>query len=329
MRKETALKGRIVLAAALFVLVISGQCLGNGVVLEEASGITRLDDDHLLIVSDEDSKGYYRLKLSGHKEMEILIDPSRLDRVQLPLPQLPLDLESIGVLADERVVVLSERLHALIGEEGVIVDYDSPLTEIGNRGLEGLAIRHLEDKSSYVAVLWEGGYPVREDMPLRLPKCIGRHATRPVIFIHLLGANERLGWLKKDQGCGIVDLEVPQPSGQEPDAQRFRAPDLVWHKLGEKEWGFIVLLSSQNSPESGKPEYLYKWLQQFTIGGKPVGEPLDIDSRAPEELKGANWEGLGWFEQGKSLMLINDVSRDDHCRRTSVITVELPDDWKW
>jgi hypothetical protein len=324
MRKETALKGRIVLAAALFVLLISGECLGNGVVLKEASGVTRLGDE-LLIVGDEAPGGYYRFKLNGQEGKEIPIDPSRVIRVQFPRGCLALDLESIGVLADERVVVLSERLRSLVGEKGVIAEYGNPLAELGNRGLEGLAVRGLEDGSSRIAVLWEGGYPVCKDLPKQLQGQICGHAMHPVVWIHDIKPYAKAGWIGEEDALWLIDLSVPEPAGLEPEAQRFRAPDLVWHNLGKGDWGFIVLLSSENSPRCGKPKYLYKWLQRFTVEGNPYGEPLHLNAIVPENLKDANWEGLGWFEEGKSLVIIHD---SPPAGQPTAFVVDLPESWR-
>jgi len=130
---------------------------------------------------------------------------------------------------------------------------------------------------------------------------------------------------KKEYELLEIELDVPKPDGQEPQAQRFRAPDLVWYKDGMNDWGFIVLLSSQNSPKEGKTKYKHQWLQWFTIDGRPLGKPLDLKAIIPAQLKGANWEGLGWFEEGRSLVLIHDKPPKGH---PTAFVVNLPDDWK-
>ncbi len=297
--------------------------------VEEASGITRLGD-HLLIVGDDDAGAYYRFPLQGVRGQFIPIDPSRVTRVALPQAELAVDLESIDVLADGRVVVLSERLRALVGEKGVIAEYANRLSEFGNRGLEGLAVRSLEKGTSRVAVLWEGGYPEHKAVPVQLQKHIGRLPMHPVIWIHDLKVDQAGITVKLKAALRVVVLDVPKPAGQEPQAQRFRTPDLVWDHWdndgdGKKDWGFIILLSSQNSPEDGKPEYMHQWLQRFTIAGKPVGTPLDLNKGVPPHLKRANWEGLGWFEEGKSLVLIHDKPPEGP---PTALIVGLPDNWK-
>lgn len=298
-------------------------------IVEEASGITRLGD-HLLIVGDDDAGAYYRFPLRGVQGPLIRIVPSRVTRVALQQGNLAMDLESIDVLADGRVVVLSERLRALVGKDGVIAEYDNQLSEFGNRGLEGLAVKPLDQGTSRVAVLWEGGYPEHKAVPGQLQRHIGRLAMHPVIWIHDVEAGDTGIVIKSKTALRVVELDVPKPAGQEPQAQRFRAPDLVWNQMdndgdGKMDWGFIILLSSQNSPEHGRPEYMHQWLQRFTTQGKPAGLPLDLNTFVPTDLKGANWEGLGWFEKGKRLVLIHDKPPKG---LPTAFIVDLPNDWK-
>lgn len=293
-------------------------------IVEEASGIARLGPD-LLIVGDDDPGAYYRVTLSDQKGPAIPIDSSKVMRVALPRGTLALDLEAIDVLADGRIVVLSERLRALISEDGVVAEYDHPLSEFGNRGLEGLAVRRLGDGSSRIAVLWEGGYPEYKDVLGQLQRPVGRLPLLPVILVHDLKPGKNAGKIKAKHTRKRIELDVPKPTGQEPQAQRFRAPDLVWHHLGEKGCGFIVLLSSQNSPEVGKTKYMHTWLQRFTIDGRSLGEPLDLKRLLPTHLKKANWEGLGWFEDCETVVIIHDKPPKGP---PTAFIVALPDSWK-
>jgi hypothetical protein len=319
----------LVIFVLLFVVVfmlISVEAFADAV--KEASGVTRVGDD-LLIVGDDDPGCYFRFAISGQQGPEIKINPTGVTRVQLPHASLAVDLEAIDVLADGRVVVLSERLRALVGKDGIIAEYENPLSEFGNRGLEGLAVRGDKDGASRVAVLWEGGYPEYRDVPRQLRKHVGRIPTCPAVWMHDLKAGET-GVEMKDKNkekysLRKIELHVPKPPGQEPEAQRFRAPDLVWHEYGNKEWGLIVLLSSQNSPETGKPEFVHQWLQRFTVAGTPLGDPIDLNTIIPDHLKGANWEGLGWFEEGKSLVVIQDKPPKG---TPTAFIVELPCPWQ-
>jgi hypothetical protein len=321
--------------------MVSTTCIQSAlsdVIVKEASGITKLGND-LLIVSDDDAGAYYTYSLDAPAVPDkglITISgepPKILKRVELLCGQLALDLESIDVLADGRIVVLSERSHSLITEDGIVADYSDPLSDFGNRGLEGLAVRSLEDGSSRIAVLWEGGYPEYKDVPVSMRKELKRFAIKPFIWIHDLkpgadGIEIRMKY-KDKYSLKEVILNVPEPEGEEPDAQRFRAPDLVWHKLKENEWGFIVLLNSQNSPESGKTEYKHIWLQRFTADGQPYGSAYDLKQVAlkdlPKKIINANWEGLGWFEEGKRLVLIHDKPPKGN---PTAVVINLPEDWK-
>jgi hypothetical protein len=124
-----------------------------------------------------------------------------------------------------------------------------------------------------------------------------------------------------------VELEVPKPAIEEPNGQRFRAPDLVWTRspIGSADdWIFLVLIVSQDSVE--RPQYLYHWLQRFDTKGKPVGEPLDLAQFLPKDISSANWEGLSWFEPGKSLVLVHESNRTQPAH---AFILNLPEDWQW
>jgi hypothetical protein len=275
----------------------------------------------LLIVDDGLNGAYFRFDLHGEQGPEIVLDPSRVERVPLPNGYIATDLEGIDVLADGRVVVLSERLRSLFCADGIVAEYDAPLSEFGKRGLEGVAVRALPGESSQVAVLWEGGYPEYYSVPEQMRAQAGRKAMHPLIQVHYLRPGES-GVLVR--GGGLIRLDVPRPAGREPAAQRFRAPDLIWHQLRKDRWGFIVLLSSQDSTD--KPNYMYHWLQRFTVDGKRVGEPIDLDRIMPADLKGVNWEGLGWFEEGQSVVLVYEGQTKS---RTVAYVLPLPEKWQF
>lgn len=299
--------------------------------VEEASGITRLGTE-LLIVGDKSPGAYYSHPVPQRHEGSIFVDPHQVTRIQLPAGKLALDLEGIDVLADGRVVVLSERLRALIGNEGVVAEYGPPLTEFGNRGLEGVAVLPLKDGRSRVGVLWEGGYPEYDHMPEQLRDLVVRCPLRPVIWVHHVERGQA-GILVKDgqkdpPAVQKIELDVPKPDDDVvPDAQRFRASDLVWHRWianDHEELGFIVMMGSENSPVNHKREFRYQWLHRFTIDGQPYGEPLDLNVVLPKELRDRNWEGLGWFEPGHKLVIIHDAP--PHGIPTAYI-LNVPDNW--
>jgi hypothetical protein len=298
--------------------------------VRDASGITRVGD-YLLIVGDKDAGRFYRFQIPNSTGRAIIIDAEQAMRVDLPNGSLAIDLESIDVLADDRVVVLSERLRALIGMEGVIAEYGTPLTEFGNRGLEGVAVRRLSNGTSKVAVLWEGGYPESRAIPQQLRSVVGRLALRPVIWVHEITKGQTGVHIRDDRKDGVVlqniFLEV-QEVGDEPppQAQRFRASDLVWHELNKHthELGFIVLMSSENSPREGKKDFQYQWLQRFDMEGKRVGAPIDLNEVLPEGLRQRNWEGLGWYEEGKRLVIVHD---SPPAGIPTAYVIDIPEDW--
>jgi hypothetical protein len=341
----------------------------QGIVIHEASGIARIDD-RLIIVGDDADGRYYEMELNGHRWPIIPIDPHRVREVNMPHAELASDLESIDVLNDGRIAVLSEHLRCLIAKENlssdrysVVAEYDKALTEFGNRGLEGLSVKRLVNGGSRIAVLWEGGYPLYRLVPFELRNRVGRFPLRPVIVVHDIKKGETVALV--DEPLQTLILNVPQPSGKSPMAQRFRGSDLVWHRWVKNkntdhfEEGFIVLLSSENSPpiDGNVPkEYKQKILQRFNLEGEPVGEPLDVnrsgkeafeeldeeifDTLSPrmaahlkkirslfleEDWEDINWEGLDWFEEGISVITIYDKRRLDP---PFALVVKLPDSWK-
>jgi hypothetical protein len=365
--KCISLAGRI---GGLFPIVcLFAICQATETIVREASGIVR-SGDTLLIVADDADGVYFEVPLDGATGPIIPIDPDRVREVKMPGAELALDLEGIALLADERIVVLSEQLRCLIGRTvpggdrfSVIAEYDRPFAEFGNRGLEGLAVLREEAGSSRVAVLWEGGYPEREDIPEELRERIERLPLAPVIVVHEVGKGEIVG--RVNHPLQILRLSVPEPPGSPPFAQRFRGADLVWHRWsdtgsgGKTVEGFIVLLSSESSPPDTADiptRYELKVLQRFTPDGKPAGEPLSInelcrraliasDTSLTGELPGKmavhmreiagllerggweniNWEGLGWFEEGKSLVAIYDEKPLDP---PFAFVFDIPPEWK-
>lgn len=295
---------------------------GPPAVVDEVSGILAENKD-LYVVDDSVSSAYFHLTLPPDHGRVIPLN--NLHSMSISLPSgIWVDLEAIGRLADGRIVVLSERLRGLIGEQGPILEYDYPLSEFGRRGLEGLAIRPLPDGSSRIAVLWEGGYPSASSIQPQIQASAGTASMKPLLFVHDLGPGETTDRVRWSDGLIRTELQVPIPEGAEPAAQRFRAPALVWHRpASAAEWSFIVLITSENA--TSKVEYRYHWLQRFNLRGQPIGEPLDIATLAPADIASANWEGLAWFEPGKSLIMVHEGFRD---LPPHAFIFDIPEDWK-
>lgn len=328
--------------------------------MKEVSGVAR-NGSTILVVSDEKPGAYFafdsgndagpliRIKSSVGAEQPLVSNEIKkcLATCGTKVPEavrLALDLESIDVMPDGTVVVLSERLRGIIDQRGdLIAQYPDTLTEFGERGLEGLAVRDDTTKAYMCAVLWEGGYVEFDDMPAELRGVVGRRALSPVVLWHGPGAVDpehkkvRIG----RTGVNLVELRVPHPeSYPEPLGQRFRATDIVWHTWNDGSAVrdcFIVLLNSQNSPRVGRTHFGPRWLQRFDLEGRPIDSGLDLDDYVVKkkfkkvpgmaQLRNANWEGLGWFEQGKSLILTYDDWPGASKSHLECLVVTLPSGW--
>ncbi|MBZ0267263.1 hypothetical protein K8I85_03845, partial [bacterium] len=131
---------------------------GRTPVVEELSGVARLGN-RLLLVGDNDDGVVYDCPLPGNAGGSIPLDASMFRTFAIGGAENASDLEGVDVLADGRIVALSEDLAAIVDENGIVARYDDRMRELGGRGTEGLAVRALPDGSSRVAVCWEGGYP--------------------------------------------------------------------------------------------------------------------------------------------------------------------------
>ena len=317
----------LIICGVAALLAGCGDQTAETVIIREASGVV-VHDDHLCIVDDSVPGAYFEVPLEGVKPGDVIsLNDANPVMVELPRLGIWIDLEAIERLADGRMVVLSERLRSIVGDEGVVAEYDYPLSEVGRRGLEGLAVRPLPDGSSRIAVLWEGGYPDPGSLHPELERRTGGMPFLPLIFVHDLKPGARVDRVRWETGVVHLELDVPKPEGAEPEAQRFRAPDFVWYRqpnsVEDEEWGFIVLLSSQNAVE--KRAFLHHWLQRFDASGRPVGEPLDIAQLAPRGIGNANWEGLCWLKAGTSLVLVHEGIGD---LTPNALILELPKNWQ-
>ena len=300
---------------ALLVCLIGCSSQGE---LRQASGIA-LDGSDLIIVGNGTPSTVYRYRLNqsdmptGRGPLLAVIEIDETDVETGFGGNWALDLEAIDVLANGQVVVLSEATMRLLSRNGVVARYPFALSQMGGRGLEGLAVH----ANGRVAALWEGGYMSRAYLPTRYEGAgnLLDRPIKPVICSH--DAPDSPAALVCEDGQGVTVLQVPDT----PDSsQSFRAPDLVWATDGES---FIVLLSSLNGATN---EFRYKWLQKFTVSGEPLGEPINLcdDGYLPKNVRsgrGGNFEGLGWFEPGRSLILVND-----HSKAATVVIISV-DPW--
>lgn len=334
------------------------------IVIREASGIAKVGDK-LLIVGDDADGRYFELRVPDRTVDIIPIDPSRVKEVVLPGAELARDLESLDILGDGRLIFLSEQLRCLIARETprdgryvVVAEYDRTLSELGNRGLEGVAVKRLDNGDSRIAVLWEGGYPEHFAVPVQLREKVCGFPLKPVIVVHDIKNGEIVG--RVNNPAARITLDAPEAEGKPPLAQRYRASDLVWHeKSSSGEDEFIVLMCSGDSPpdRSARPvRYENKVLQRFDLKGNSVGEPLDlkdvfsnalagVDDQAlaamgeemsshvrevsrllkKYEWENVNWEGLAWFADGEKLITIYDTVPKDP---PLALIINIPQDWK-
>lgn len=359
--------------------------------ITEISGVARLGG-RLLLVSDDEPGCYFELKIEDLSAVVIPIDPSKLKRISMKGCEAASDFESIVVLGDGRVAVLSEDLHALysatkVGGKnwGVLAQFNQTVTEFGNRGLEGAAVLALPSGASRVAVVWEGGYPVLASLPEQIQNSLGHSPLQPILIVFDIPRNASDLFVDdstayrsmqtpkmKDAGSTDaasipVDSELPKsieplPQNAPPFAQRYRAPDLVWHIWQDDkalDTGLIVMLSSENAPLRGSGtdrEYKFKDLQRYNLQGKPIGSSIEINALVKpvfesisqaqmsswsipmrehfakikvlldeKNWQNVNWEGLDWFVRGQSLVLVYDGVPADP---PFAVVITIPDSWK-
>ncbi len=349
----------ILILMMLFVFTSVLFCQDNKVKITEASGITR-SGDKLLIVSDNVPGVYYEYDIPAYDYDVIPIDPAKTREVKLPGAELAGDLEAIGLTGDGEVIVLSELLHSLIGKKdkntkqySIISYYNKSYTEFGNRGLEGMAVKNSSHGGYELAVLWEGGYPIGAIIPEEIRECVDGKSLKPRVLIHSIPGDDT----HKPQQFA---LDTPLPDN-ESRGQRYRGSAVAWHEyfVGDNRVDcLIVLLQSENCPPEDSDErasYEYKILQKFDLEGNPLGYPIDINEHAKKAMdnldhifyesigirmakhmkaaieslrasdwENVNWEGMGWFEKGKSLVLIYDKHPDDP---PFAMILHLPENW--
>jgi hypothetical protein len=290
---------------AVYALLACSIGFSSQGVLRQASGIA-LDGPDLIIVGNGTPSTVFRYRLNpsdmptGNGPRLAVIEIDQADVETGFGGRRALDLEAIDVLPDGQVVVLSEATISLLNSDGPVARYPFAFAQFGARGLEGLAVH----ANGRIAALWEGGYTSRAYLPTRYDDAdrLFDKPIKPIICVH--DALDLPSAVVCEDDHDVTVLRVPDT----PDSsQSFRAPDLVWSVDGES---FIVLLSSTNSASD---RFRYKWLQKFTISGEAAEPPVNLcdSGYLPENVRsgrGGNVEGLGWFEPGKSLMLVNDYS---------------------
>jgi hypothetical protein len=333
----------------LYVVLAFANVLYAQQLPDEVSGITR-QGELLYLVDDAIPGTAITYPAASSSSLIEFDDMSKMQFLKASNTDFVVDLEAVGFMADGRLVALSERLRQIVDlRKGVaIASLPEWMSEFGNRGLEGMAIKAIVS-GSRVAVLYEGGYTEAQDAPLWLSASQSNRPMVPFIVTFDVPNHGAVGYVDKQPtdarllNLGRVHQRFIDPelkNEKEPYAQRFRAPGLVWHEKGDS--AFIVLLSSENrpvTPVSGAPcksgernsrRFSFKVLQRFTADGQPVGDAIDLDSLVQVQNGGlagpcvTNWEGIGWYEPGSQLIVVNDR----YPGRTAGVIVDLPESWR-
>jgi len=320
----------VLLVCALAAALLA--CAGNAQERREreVSGVARRGDE-LLFVDDSVPGTVFRYAIAEPRGATRIEDDAVREE-RLGESGLAGDLEAIAVW-DGDVLVLSEDLRLVVDLRGARYRYADRFAEIGNRGMEGLALRAGADGAVLAAALFEGGPLKLSELPPELEGALADAVLDPVLILHELPPPGSFRAQARDDGARVVPLRIGLLAGPQASDQRFRAADLVWHRFADGTDGVISLLGSGpvNRPGASK-EYAHAWLQRFSLDGVPIGEPLDLRAMCRdlerEDLARANWEGLAWWEQGRTLVLVHDGNEGKGAERgTSFLFVDLPAEW--
>ena len=281
----------------------------NSFRITRISGIWYTEEHNVLLLGDRRNSGYFtgvlddsthHLRIDGFREI--------VSEIRSP------DFESVGQLGDGRVVGLSESEAALIAATDVHVakiEIDEYKAD-GGRGLEGMAIS-ANRQSSIIALLWEGGFH-KESWIYASPSLVvdtiyARQSNKIIqsdpISLDLESSHQ---WLARQMGT------------REGEHYKLRATDLVW--FGN---GFIILMPSLRKPQ--KDRYGPAIMQPFSYDGKPLADPVLLDSLLPTELatrsqrEGYNWEAL--CKVGKDKLLV----ANDHAQLVAIAEIKIPRAW--
>jgi hypothetical protein len=158
--------------------------------------------------------------------------------VSLPKGSLVLDLEGIEVLADARIVVLSERLPSLIDTQGVMAGFPGGYGEVGSRGLERAAVRLLPGRAPRISVVWGGDLEPNAILQ-SLRGVVGGKALNPAIYVHDLKRGSSNAHLTLRDALRMAELDVPFPldkSAPLSDSGRRNWFGIIFRKRMKTSW---------------------------------------------------------------------------------------------
>ena len=127
--------------------------------LREASGVAR-DGNRLLFAGDGTPDTYFAYELQvadfpkppGPVLGQFTVDSAHVTTHALGLP-LAIDLEGIALVGPGRPFLVSERTRSLVSPGRILAEYPDAFDELGNRGIEGLAVRREGDSIAVVATM--------------------------------------------------------------------------------------------------------------------------------------------------------------------------------
>lgn len=322
---------RVTLPACVAVWAVSSPILsgrgGDPKPGSEASGVARMGDEVLFV--DDNVPGVVFHSTIVEAWGETALSDTDLRRDAFAGASLASDLESLVVI-DGDVLILSEDLHQVLDRNGPRYTYAARYGEVGNRGMEGLAVRTGAQGTLRAAALWEGGYLRLRDLPPELRPLLAEVPLAPEVVLHVMPPAGSSVEQKHDESARSFALLVGEIEGGPPlpDPERYRGSDLVWNQGPDGNFELIVLLSSLSPYGRGERTFTNVILQRFDLQGHPRGAPFDVRGwlRANRlaSIADANWEGLCWWDPGKSLCLVNDAGGEG---RTSFVFVPVPENW--
>ncbi len=279
--------------------------------VKQASGIA-YHNDTLYIVGNDNTNNHrifkYALNLNPSRLGKFSLKPA-IDNVNFPQAT---DLEGIAFF-NNHPVVLSENSSKIYATDRILVDYynyKSPQAQEyeNDIGLEGLAIKQINDSISMIATLWEGGSKRKR-----------RHD--PFILIHSLKDSLQEVFIASDssvqehlfyQDSLLKKLGLPAPVKGKGLA--LRAPELLWYGRS-----LIMLVGVDHPNHFGK-----KWLCKVdsTENRYEISEccKLGADDKLGDEVH-LNWEGMTWVDDThRKILLVADEGRELPMR-----VIEIPE----
>ncbi|MEQ9440297.1 MAG: hypothetical protein RIG62_14680 [Cyclobacteriaceae bacterium] len=193
---------------------------------KDASGVV-YEDGYLYIVGNKSNRYIFKYNVDI-TTLEVSKTPKiKLNKSLKITKRKAKDLEGIALL-NGQPVALSENSCKVYTDKRVLMNYSTigETEERHNKGLEGLAIENIDNNSSKVATLWEGGWH-------------DQSVYNPFIIIHSLkhDLENEAGILYEDHEVfrldqNALDHDLRHRVLDSTDTETilgFRAPELLWY----------------------------------------------------------------------------------------------------